>query len=51
MFQMLACNVAALVIAAVYYVWRDGYHTHRVCRSEKVRRERVAYMLWIASQR
>ena len=47
-FQLLACNVACLVIAALYYTWRDAY-THR--RNRVKLRERVAYMLWVAANR
>lgn len=49
MFQMVACNVAVLTIAVIYYAWRDA-------RVNKTRRRaelnhRVAYMLWAAAQR
>jgi hypothetical protein len=47
--QMLTCQLAALMIAGIYYVWRDV-----LCRrlqSTKTIRERVAYMLWVAANR
>jgi len=47
-FQLLACNIACLTIAALYYTWRDVY-THRRKRVEL--RERVSYMLWVAANR
>ena len=25
MFQLVACNLAVLAIAMIYYAWRDGY--------------------------
>ena len=48
MFQLLACNLACLSIAALYYAWRDVY-THR--RRRVLLRERVSYMLWVAANR
>ena len=47
-FQLLACNLACLSIAALYYAWRDVY-THRRRRVQL--RERVSYMLWVAANR
>jgi hypothetical protein len=49
MFHMIACNLAALAIAAMYYAWRDGYLARAAKRS--VLHERVAYMLWVAAHR
>jgi hypothetical protein len=48
MLHLLACNVACLAIAALYYSWRDVY-----ARKQKraVLQERVAYMLWVAAAR
>ena len=45
--QAVCCNVAALGIAMLYYVWRDrvSQHTNR----RKALRERVTYMLWVAA--
>ena len=48
MAHLLACNVACLVIAALYYSWRDVY-LHR--RKREQLHERVSYMLWVAAQR
>ncbi len=48
MFQLLACNVACLAIAGLYYAWRDVY-LHRRKRSHL--NDRVAYMLWVAAGR
>jgi hypothetical protein len=47
-FQLIACNVACLTIAALYYGWRDVY-LHRRKRTHL--RERVAYMMWVAANR
>jgi hypothetical protein len=47
-FHLIACNIACLAIAALYYSWRDGY-VHR--RRRAYTRERVAYMLWVAASR
>lgn len=46
---MLCCQLAALTVASIYYVWRDVLH-RRVCESKLIR-ERVTYMLWVAAQR
>ena len=48
MFQLITCNLACLMIAAVYYAWRDVY-LHRKKRERL--QERVAYMLWVAASR
>jgi len=41
----IACNVAALAVASIFYTWRAyrlaQLHRHRTLR------ERVAYMLWV----
>lgn len=47
-FQLLACNLACLAIASVYYAWRDVYHQRR--RRQRLN-DRVAYMLWVAANR
>jgi hypothetical protein len=47
-FQLIACNIACLVIAALYYTWRDVY-LHR--RKREKLHQRVAYMLWVAAGR
>jgi len=46
---ILCCNVAALAVAALYYVWR-AYDQARTAK-ERVLRERVAYMLWVVADR
>lgn len=48
MMQLLACNLACLTIAVIYYAWRDIY-LHRRKRAHL--HERVAYMLWCAANR
>lgn len=40
-------NLTVLVIAGLYYGWRDLYHAKR--ERERVIRQRVAYMLWTAA--
>ena len=49
--HLLPCNAACLVIATLYYLWRDAYHGPRPVKSEVKLRERVAYMLWVAASR
>ncbi len=46
---MIPCQLAALMIAALFYTWRDLLH--RRVRDNKLVRERVAYMLWVAANR
>ena len=41
-------NIAALAIAAIYYLYRDGYIAQ--VRRQQTFRERIAYMLWTAAQ-
>ena len=48
MLHLIACNVACLTIATLYYSWRDVYVQRR--KREKLH-ERVAYMLWVAAAR
>jgi hypothetical protein len=48
--QLLPCNLAALAIAALFYLWRDVYHRPRKLNDVQLR-ERVAYMLWVAASR
>jgi hypothetical protein len=45
--QVVCCNVAALSIAMLYYVWRD--RTSQTLHRRKALRERVTYMLWVAA--
>ncbi len=49
MMQLLSCNLAALAIATLYYMWRDYYLVYM--QRERQIRERVAYMLWTAANR
>jgi hypothetical protein len=49
MFQMVACNLAVLAIAMIYYAWRDAQMAQK--RRQTQLNERVAYMLWTAAQR
>lgn len=45
---LLAPSLAAFLIAAIYYAWRDLYHQKR---RRRVLANRVAYMLWSAANR
>jgi hypothetical protein len=45
----LFCQLAALTIAGLYYVWRDVLYRRHL--DNRLVRERVAYMLWVAAQR
>jgi hypothetical protein len=47
MFHLITCNVACLVIAAVFYTYRDVY----LRRRRSMVHHRVAYMLWVAAGR
>jgi hypothetical protein len=49
MFQMVACNLAVLAIAMLYYAWRDGYLGRD--RGQPGLQERVAYMLWVVAHK
>jgi hypothetical protein len=49
MFQMMACNLAVLAIAMLYYAWRDGSLSRNASRAGL--QDRVAYMLWVAAHR
>jgi hypothetical protein len=46
---ILCCNVAALTVALIYYMWRSYNHA-RLAR-QRVLRERVAHMLWVMADR
>lgn len=46
---MISCQLCALTIATLFYVWRDILH--RQIRDNRVLRERVTYMLWTAANR
>jgi len=45
-FELIACNLAMLSIALIYYAWRDSRP-----KSHPALNERVAYMLWVAAQK
>jgi len=49
MIQLVACNLAVLAIAGIYYAWRD--RVAAVSEKRGILRDRVAYMLWVAAQR
>jgi hypothetical protein len=49
MFQLVACNLAVLAIAMIYYAWRDSYLARGPGRASL--QERVAYMLWVAAHK
>ncbi len=46
MFELIACNLAMLSIAMIYYAWRDSRS-----KPQPNLNERVAYMLWVAAQK
>ena len=46
---ILCCQLAALVIGGLFYLWRDVLN--RRVSDTKLLRERVAYMLWVAANR
>jgi hypothetical protein len=48
-FQMIACNLATLMIAVLYYTWRDSLTSRS--RQRRMLHERVSYMLWAAAGR
>ncbi len=43
--QVIWFDLAALSVAAIYYIWRAFDESRR--RKARVLRERVAYMLWV----
>jgi hypothetical protein len=43
-----SCNVAALAVAALFYVWRAHFQVR--VRRQRVLRERVTYMLWVMAE-
>jgi hypothetical protein len=47
--NVICCNIAALVVAGIYYAWRS-YHETQLHRFRSLR-ERVAYMLWVMATR
>ncbi len=46
--QPIVTNMAALVVAMLFYLWRAYHQTRR--QHQRMRRERVAYMLWIMAE-
>ena len=46
--ELVCWNLTALTIAALFYGWRDGIV--RRAQRQKLLRERVTYMLWVATQ-
>jgi len=45
--QLLAPYIPTLAVAAIYCLWYRAYDFHK--RRQRVLRERVAYMLWVAA--
>jgi hypothetical protein len=45
---LVALNLTALTVAAIFYAYRDGYAAR--LRRAQMLRERIAYMLWTAAQ-
>ena len=45
---VVTVNLTALAVAAIFYLYRDGYVAY--VRRGKLLRERIAYMLWTAAQ-
>ncbi len=48
MYPILA-NVAALAVAALFYLWRSHYEARR--QRQRLQRQRVAYLLWVIAER
>jgi hypothetical protein len=46
--QPIVANVAALAVASLFYLWRSHYQGRQ--RRQRLLCQRVAYMLWVASQ-
>ena len=47
--QPIVTNMAALAVTTLYYLWRAHYQTR--LRRQRVRCQRVAYMLWVMAER
>jgi hypothetical protein len=45
----IVSNVAALAVAALFYLWRSHYEARR--QRLRLRRQRVAYLLWVIAER
>jgi hypothetical protein len=41
-------TVASLAVASIYYLWKVYFQA--ACQRQRLLRERVAYMLWVAAQ-
>ena len=48
--QTFLCALGVIAITAIYAVWHR-FRLDRHCEPEQMKRERVAYMLWIAATR
>lgn len=46
--QPIVANLAALIVATLFYLWRAHYQTRR--RRQQLLRERVTYMLWVMAE-
>ncbi len=46
--QPIVTNMAALVVAMLFYLWRAHHQTRQ--QHQRMRRERVAYMLWVMAE-
>jgi hypothetical protein len=47
--HLIGCNVAALSVAGLFYLWRS--YAGELARRQRVLRERVTYMLWVMANR
>jgi hypothetical protein len=45
----IVANVAALAVAALFYLWRSHYEARR--QRLRIKRQRVAYLLWVIAER
>ena len=45
----ICCNIAALSVACIFYVWRS--YASEIASRERTLRERVTYMLWVMANR
>ena len=43
--QPIWCNVAALAVALIFFIWRT--HQQVRLRRDRLLRERVAHLLWV----
>jgi hypothetical protein len=46
--QPIWCNVAALAVALIFFIWRT--HQQVRLRRDRLLRERVAHMLWVMAE-